>query len=150
MSEARDTPDASTLDPEPTADGGREALLADLEAAVGLEPGEALERAYVFEPVERGDVSFTLALVTKRLAPDRLEMIAVGGRVEGEGTAARDFVRRARFPDAVLPEILAEFIDRCGVEGALYREIPLADRATDSQRPLERLAELLSPASNGP
>lgn len=150
MSETRDSPQAPTPDAEPTADTGRDALVADLEAAVRLEEGEALERAYVFEPVERGDVSFTLALVTKRLAPDRLEMVAVGGRIDGGRTAARDFVRRARFPEAILPEILAEFIDRCGVEGALYREIPLAGRDVDPLRPLERLAELLVPVGNGP
>jgi hypothetical protein len=127
----------------------RDSLVAELETAVGLAEGETLERAYVFERVERGDVSFTLALVTKRLAPDRLEMVAVGGRLEGERSAARDFVRRARFPEAVLPEILAEFIDRCGVEGALYREIALTDRESDPRRPLERLAEALAPAGNG-
>jgi hypothetical protein len=127
----------------------RDSLVAELDTAVGLAEGETLERAYVFERVERGDVSFTLALVTKRLAPDRLEMVAVGGRLEGERSAARDFVRRARFPEAVLPEILAEFIDRCGVEGALYREISLTDRESDSRRPLERLAEALAPAGNG-
>lgn len=142
MSEAQDPSAASTA---------RDALVAELEAAVRLEDGESLERAYVFEPVERGDVSFTLALVTKRLVPDRLEMIAVGGRVEGERTAARDFVRRARFPDAVLPEILAEFIDRCGVEGALYREISLSGRAAGADTPLERLAdELLAPSRTAP
>src|SRR5688500_19516389 len=154
MSEALDPSQASTpdavpaVDAAPSADAARDSLVAELEEAVRLEPGESLERAYVFEPVERGDVSFTLALVTKRLAPDRLEMIAVGGRVEGERTAARDFVRRARFPDSVLPEILAEFIDRCGVEGALYREVPLSRRDVP---PLERLAEeLLAPTRAAP
>jgi hypothetical protein len=127
----------------------RDSLIAELETAVGLAEGETLERAYVFERVERGDVSFTLALVTKRLAPDRLEMVAVGGRLEGERSAARDFVRRARFPESVLPEILAEFIDRCGVEGALYREIALTGRDAESRLPLERLAEALAPAGNG-
>lgn len=136
-----ETEAAPSVDATPTADAARDALTADLQAAVRLEAGESLERAYVFEPVERGDVSFTLALVTKRLGSDRLEMVAVGGRVEGERTAAREFVRRARFPDSVLPEILAEFIDRCGVEGALYREIPLSRR--DAGPPLERLAEEL-------
>ncbi|HEY7471339.1 MAG TPA: hypothetical protein VIE68_03240 [Gemmatimonadota bacterium] len=127
----------------------REALVAELEAAVGLEEGEALERAYVFEPVERRDVSFTLALITKRLADDRLEMVAVGGRVAGERVDARDFVRRARFPEAVLSEILGEFIDRCGVEGSMYREVPLTGRDSDALRPLERLAKLLEPPAAG-
>ena len=131
---------------EPTAaevaeEASREALIAELEAAVALEDDETLERAYVFEPVERRDVSFTLALVTKRLADGRLEMVAVGGRVAGEQVQARDFVRRARFPEAVLSQILAEFIDRCGVEGAMYREIPLTDR--------DSLADLLAPAGDG-
>lgn len=126
-----------------------QSALALVEAAIGLEEGESLERAYVFEPVERKDVSFTLALVTKRLGTDRLEMIALGGRSGGDRAAAHDFVRRARFPDAVLPEILAEFIDRCGVEGALYREIPLTGPDADGSQPLERLAELLAPAGGG-
>jgi hypothetical protein len=149
MTEARNSPEAPAPDAEPAADAAREALVAELEAAVNLEEGEALERAYVFEPVERRDVSFTLALVTKRLASDRLEMVAVGGRVPREQAAAHDFVRRARFPEAVLPEILAEFIDRCGVEGAMYREVSLADRDADPVRPLERLAELLAPTGDG-
>src|SRR5687767_8101835 len=149
MSESQDLPEAA---PQAVPiDAARDALVAELEAAVRLETGESLERAYVFEPVERGDVSFTLALVTKRLGPERLEMIAVGGRVEGERTAARDFVRRARFPDSVLTEILAEFIDRCGVEGALYREIPLSGRDAGADPPLERLAdELLAPSRTAP
>lgn len=113
-----------------------------------LEEGEALDRAYVFEPVERGDVSFTLALVTKRLGGDRLEMVAVGGRVGGEEVASHDFVRRARFPEAVLPQILAEFIDRCGVEGALYREVQLSS-AFGEHGPLDRLAEVMTPAGDG-
>ena len=151
MSESQDLPEVPTAETLPSASTARDALVAELEAAVRLEEGESLERAYVFEPVERGDVSFTLALVTKRLLPDRLEMIAVGGRVEGERTAARDFVRRARFPDSVLPEILAEFIDRCGVEGALYREISLSGRDTGADPPLERIAdELLAPRRTAP
>ena len=137
MSEPQELPE--------TAPEALPALVAELEAAVRLGEGQSLERAYLFEPVERGDVSFTLVLVTKRLGHDRLEMIAVGGRVEGERTDARDFVRHARFPDSVLPEILAEFIDRCGVEGALYREIALSGRDADAIPPLERLAaELLA------
>jgi hypothetical protein len=155
MSEPENLPHAApeavaTPDVEP-ANAAREALVAELEAAVRLQADETLERAYVFEPVERGDVSFTLSLVTKRLAPDRLEMVAVGGRVEGDRRAARDFVRRARFPDSVLPEILAEFIDRCGVEGALYREIPLSGRDASAVPPFERVAdELLAPDRAAP
>ena len=149
--EAAPSPGAEPSDAAPSADVARDALVAELTAAVRLEEGESLERAYVFEPVQRGDVSFTLALVTKRLGPDRLEMIAVGGRVEAERTAARDFVRRARFPDSVLPEILVEFIDRCGVEGALYREIPLSGRDAEAVPPLERIAEeLLAPSRTVP
>lgn len=137
--------------PEPLSDGelARAALVTALEAAVGLEDGEALDRAYVFEPVERREVSFTLALVTKRLGGDRLEMVAVGGRAEGDRAAFHDFVRRARFPEAVLPEILAEFIDRCGVEGALYREVPLAG-GVEGEGSLDRLAELMATAGDGP
>jgi hypothetical protein len=126
----------------------RQLILAELEAAIGLEEGESLDRAFVFEPVERKDVSFTLALVTKRLADDRLEMVAFGGR--SDQAPSHDFVRRARFPEEVLPEILAEFIDRCGVEGALHREILLSGRDADTPNPIERLAELLAPAGDGP
>lgn len=129
----------------------RDALVAELETAVGLAEGETLERGYVFERVERGDVSFTLALVTKRLSAERLEMVAVGGRLDGDRSAARDFVRRARFPESILSEILAEFIDRCGVEGALYREISLAGRDAAAVPPFERLAdELLAPSRTAP
>lgn len=147
MDDPRDGPAALELPSD--AEAARAALVAALEAAVGLEEGEALDRAYVFEPVERRDVSFTLALVTKRLGGDRLEMVAVGGRAEGERAAAHDFIRRARFPEAVLPEILSEFIDRCGVEGALYREVPLTGGA-GREGSLDRLAELMAPAGDGP
>ena len=140
MSDERESQESTTA--EIAEEASREARgIADLEAAVALEDDETLEKAYVFEPVERRDVSFTLALVTKRLADGRLEMVAVGGRVEGEQVDARDFVRRARFPEAVLTQILAEFIDRCGVEGAMYREIPLTGR--------DSLADLLAPAGDG-
>ena len=140
MSDERENQESTTA--EVAEEASREARgIADLEAAVALEDDETLEKAYVFEPVERRDVSFTLALVTKRLADGRLEMVAVGGRVEGERIDARDFVRRARFPEAVLTQILAEFIDRCGVEGAMYREIPLTGR--------DSLADLLAPAGDG-
>lgn len=136
--------------PDPRGDAAdRAALLAELQAAVDLSDGEALDRAYVFEPVTRRDVSFTLALVTKRLDGDRLEMVAVGGRADGERAASHDFVRRARFPEAVLPEILAEFIDRCGVEGALYREVALTG-TEEGEESLARLAELMAPAGDGP
>jgi len=147
VGEAPDGPAA----PEPPSEGeaARAALVTALEAAVGLEDGEALDRAYVFEPVERREVSFTLALVTKRLGGDRLEMVAVGGRAEGERAASHDFVRRARFPEAVLPEILAEFIDRCGVEGALYREVRLAG-GVGGEGSFDRLAELMAPPGDGP
>jgi hypothetical protein len=123
--------------------------VAELEAAVDLSDGEALDRAFVFEPVTRREVSFTLALVTKRLDGDRLEMVAVGGRADAERATSHDFVRRARFPEAVLPEILAEFIDRCGVEGALYREVPLTG-TDEGEGSLARLAELMAPAGDGP
>ena len=122
--------------------------VAEIEAAVALADGETLDRAFVFEPVERREVSFTLALVTKRLGGDRLEMVAVGGRADGAREALDDFVRRARFPEAVLPEILAEFIDRCGVEGALYREVPLSG-GEGEDGPLDRLAELMASAGDG-
>ena len=127
----------------------RQPILAELEAAIGLEEGESLDRAFVFEPVERKEVAFTLTLVTKRLADDRLEMVAFGGRSEGNQAPSHDFVRRARFPKAILPEILAEFIDRCGIEGALHREVPLGECHADASTPLERLAELLAPAGDG-
>jgi hypothetical protein len=100
----------------------------------------------VFEPVERKDVSFT-GLVTKRLADDRWRWWPSAGGAKATRPVTISF--GARFPDAVLPEILAEFIDRCGVEGALHREFPLAEWHADAPNPLERLAELLAPAADG-
>ena len=91
--------------------------------ALRLSPGELVERAYLFDPLERAGVAFLLALVTKRLADGQLEMVALGGRADVPGEI--DFARRARFPDDVLPAILTELIDRCGAEGAAYREIDL-------------------------
>jgi hypothetical protein len=94
-----------------------------LAVALGLEPGETLERAYVFDPIERGGVAFRLALVTKRRADGSLEMAALGGRADQPHEI--DFARRARFPDEVLPSILGELIERCDAEGAAYREVEL-------------------------
>lgn len=103
----------------PAGGGGLERLLA-------LSPGDSIERAYLFEPLERRGTSFTLVFVTLARPDDRLEMIAVGGRTDGGVPGDWDFVRRARFPRATLLAVLEEFIERCGVEGASYREIDLS------------------------
>ena len=124
-------------------DEEREAYLAALASALSLGDEELLERAYLFDSIARRDTAFGLALVTKRVAPDRLEMIALGNRAEGSASPERDFIRRARFPDGVLSEILGEFIERCGVEGATYREVALGDHAGDAD-PIEALADLLA------
>ena len=97
----------------------------DYREIVALEPGERLDRAFVFDPVDRGKTSFRLSLVTKSLADGRVEMTAIGDRSTGDDPPERDFLRRARFPADALPQILEEFIERCGVDGALYREVPL-------------------------
>ncbi len=107
---------------DPARDSRIEALRRTLE----LRDDERLERVYVFEPLERKDVAFSLALVTKRLPDGRLEMVALGGRTSEPDQPAHDFVRRARFPVDVLPAILTEFVDRCGVEGAAHREVDLS------------------------
>ncbi|MFN2383405.1 MAG: hypothetical protein ABR559_03980 [Gemmatimonadota bacterium] len=120
-------------------------LIAALTEALRLAPGERLVRCYRFEGIERRDVTFTLALVTKRVAPDRLELVAVGSRVGGVTPAGWDFIRRARFPDAVLPRILAEFMDRCGVEGAAYGEHAFDDPDQEPDDQLASLAALLAP-----
>lgn len=132
-----------------TAPAESRSPLSRLTAALDLSEGETLDRAYVFEPLERKDVSFRLALVTKRLDGERLEMIALGARSGAAEEIEHDFVRRARFPDTLLAEILIEFIDRCGAEGSLYREVALHDPSADPRPPIERLAELLYPAANG-
>src|SRR5688500_5590205 len=106
----------------------RERLVEALE----LRPGERLERAYVFDPIERGGIAFLLTLVTKRLADGRLEMTALGSRGSTPGEIALEFTRRASFPEDVLRSILAELIDRTGAEGAAYREIDLG-RATGTE-----------------
>lgn len=131
---------------DPAADP-RAARVAELAAAIALEPGQQIERVYAFEVLERRDVAFALALVTKRIAPGRLEMVAVGERVTSGRASGTEFVRRAAFPEELLPEILAEFIDRCGVEGAIYREVAVA--GDDQADPIGALADLLAPA-NGP
>lgn len=114
--------------------------------AIGLEPGERLERAFVFDPVERGGVAFLLALVTKRRVDGRLEMAALGGRAEPPGQFALDFARRARLPDDVLPSILGELIERCEAGGAVYREIDLdMDAGAPPGEQLATLVERLLP-----
>lgn len=127
----------TTVDSEPDYEARRR----NLREIVDLRPGERLERLYLFEPVERSDVAFSLALVTKRLDGERLEMVAIGGRSTGPAPSDRDFVRRARFPEPVLPRILEEFIDRGGVADAGWREVPLGAEAD----PLDVLLEALEP-----
>ncbi len=107
-------------------DTGAPAGASRLERVLALSPGDSIERAYLFTPLERGGTSFSLVFVTKACADDRLEMIALGGRTGAEGEPWWDFVRRARFPRATLPAVLEEFIERCGAEGASYREIDLS------------------------
>lgn len=115
--------------------------VARLERLLALTPGEAVERAYLFEPLKRGDTSFSLAFVTKSCAEGRLELVALGGRGTGAGAEGWDFVRRARFPPATLAAVLEEFIERCGVEGAAYRQVDLLAGPGSS---LQRLAGLLA------
>lgn len=119
--------------------------------ALRLEPGEMLERAYVFEPMERKGVSFLLALVTKRLVDGRLEMAALGGRTDAPGLIELEFARRAQFPDDVLPSILTELIERCDADAAAYREVHLdlvAGTAADVQ--VAALVDRLAPAEQAP
>lgn len=149
MTETPEIPDPATAPADP-AEEARAAREEALRGILALEPGERLERLYLFEPLERKDVAFSLALVTKRLGPGRLEMVAIGARGEpGRDEPAPDFIRRARFPESVLPSILEEFIDRCGVEGAVYRETDLTGRGrADADRdPFARLAEALAPGA---
>jgi hypothetical protein len=114
-----------------------EETLAQLARVVQLKDRQRLESVYVFDPVVRRETAFSLALVTKRLDNERLEMVAIGERAVGAATPARDFIRRARFPADILPLILEEFIDRCGVEGASYREVHI-----ENENPSEQLSEL--------
>jgi hypothetical protein len=111
--------------------------VARLERLFALTPGDAVERAYVFEPLERRNTSFSLVFVTRSCADGRLELVALGGQAPGGGDGW-DFVRRARFPRATLAVVLEEFIERCGVEGAVYREVDLLESG------LQRLAGLLA------
>lgn len=147
-----DAPDPAPDAPD-AAEAEREALRAErvaaLEEALRLEEGQSLERAYLFDPLERKDVAFSLALVVKRVGEERLEMVAIGARAAGTEAPVRDFVRRATFPDPVLPQILEEFIDRCGVEEAVYREVSLVDPRSedgDAIDPTDALAAALFPA----
>ncbi len=128
------------MDTDPLPDASREALREILD----LRDGERLERLYLFEAVERRDVAFSLALVTKWIDPERLEMVAIGGRSAAAAPPDRDFVRRARFPERVLPRILEEFIDRGGVGDAGWREFPLS--GPESGDPMDALMEALEPA----
>lgn len=107
---------------------------ARVREALALEVDDVLDRAFVFDALERHEVAFTLVLVTVRPAeePDRLEMVAIGSRAVGAAVPLHDFVRRARFPEPLLPSILAELIDRCGVDGAVYRELDLSDGETET------------------
>lgn len=132
-------------------DEGRENARGRVAAVLRLQPGEILERAYVFEPVERKGVSFLLALVTKRLLDGRLEMAALGGRADAPGFIELEFARRAQFPDEVLPSILAELIERCDADTAAYREVDLgllAGTAVDEQ--VAALVERLAPPGAAP
>lgn len=114
--------------------------------AIGLGAGESLERAYVFDPVERGGVAFLLALVTKRRVDGRLEMAALGGHAGPPGAFALDFASRVRIPDDVLPWILGELIDRCEAGGAVYREIDLGlDASIPPDEQVASLVERLLP-----
>lgn len=119
----------------------------ELQSAVQLTDGERIERVYVFDPVVRRETTFSLALVTKSMADEALEMVAIGERRPEAATRDLDFVRRARFPAERLPQILEEFIDRCGVEGAVYREFVIESDGTPEEQ-LAELHALLTPAAS--
>ena len=124
--------------PADTPDTPTEAL----RDVVALAPGETLERVYRFEPLERREARFTLALVTVRLPDGRLELVAIGGRTASGVGAPHEFVRRARFPEEVLPKILEELAERAAAE-ATWREIALDPPA--GADPIAALAEALRP-----
>jgi len=115
--------------------------VARLEQLFALTAGDAVERAYVFEPLERRDTSFSLVFVTRSCPDGRLEMVALGGRASGGAVEGWDFMRRARFPRATLAVVLEEFIERCGIEGAAYREVNLLEGPEPG---LQRLVDLLA------
>ena len=117
---------------------------ARLERLLAFAPGDAVERAYLFEPLERRDTSFALVFVTKSCPDGRLELVALGGRAPSGGGDGWDFVRRARFPRPTLTVVLEEFIDRCGALGASYREVDLSEGSGSG---LERLVDLLAGAT---
>lgn len=137
----RSRPDPAPDHPTEAVEASAEELVVAVGEILDLAGGERLEGAYVFEPVERARVAFTLALVTVDVGDGRLEMVAIGGRSGGPDAAAREFVRRARFPVARLDEFLVEFIDRCGVEGAAYERLDLAGE----DDPVAALAAALAP-----
>ena len=144
MTEApADTPDTTGTPTETPTEAPTEVDGLDaLRDVVALAPGETLERVYRFEPLERREARFTLALVTVRLPDGRLELVAIGGRTESGVGAPHEFVRRARFPEEVLPKILEELADRASAE-ATWREIALAPPA--GADPIAVLAEALLP-----
>ncbi|HUP01323.1 MAG TPA: hypothetical protein VM737_07385 [Gemmatimonadota bacterium] len=125
------------------------APVQDLVEALQLEEGQRLERLYLFDRLERGETTFSLAFVVKRVGADRLEMVAIGGRAATDGLPAQDFVRRARFPEPVLSLILAEFIDRSGMEGAMYREVALEGGGSVLEQLAELAGRLASPPDGG-
>ncbi len=122
-----------------------ETAVTDLSQALRLKPDERLERLYLFDRIERSGTSFSLAFVVKRVSRSGLELVALGERAVGDEAPAQDFVRRARFPDSVLPLILAEFIDRCGAWGAVYRDIDLAGEGSTSEQLAELTDHLVNP-----
>lgn len=143
-------PESDRTAEERPVDPVRAEVASRVREALDLEPGEALDRAYVFDALERHEVAFALALVTIRSAEEsgRLQMVAIGSRAEGASVPLHDFVRRAWFPEPLLPSILAELIDRCGVDGAAYRELDLSTRETDVG--LETLVDALAPTAAEP
>lgn len=133
-----EAPTRTNGSPDDAERAARRASLAALLAAEGR-----LDRAYLFDPLERGGVAFRLAMVIARLPHDRLELVAIGERVAEGVEPTRDFVRRASFPAATLPDVLEELIDRLGTEGARYREVPLTGCGDGETDPLDRLVGLL-------
>ncbi len=125
--------DRSPDEPAPVEDRSPEELaraerLEGLRETLRVEDGETLERAFLFEPLEREDVAFRLALVVKRIAPDRLEMVAIGARAVGTEAPVSDFVRRARFPGPP--------VDTRGVHRPLRRRGKRLSRALAGRGPL--------------
>ena len=115
----------------------------DIVAEAFESEGEsALERVYIFDPLQHEDSTWGFVIVTRRSADSRLELAAFSYEVDDQGAVSRRLEsRRAMIPAEKLQDVVEGIVLRLDEPDCTYREIDLSGHGSRAEqvRHLDRL-----------